>query len=119
MPEKEFGLVRMGGTIGWILAAWPLYFVLQGKEGVAAADAASRNIFLVSGVTSLALAAYSLTPPAHAPQAHGRRRPDAGIAWLKAAGYLSQPYLLVLFRRDVHRCGDPQRLLRAGRRLSR
>ena len=26
--QKEFGLVRMGGTIGWILAAWPLYFVL-------------------------------------------------------------------------------------------
>jgi nucleoside transporter len=94
--QKEFGLVRMGGTIGWILAAWPLYFVLQGKEG-AAAVAASRNIFLVSGITSLVLAAYSLllphTPPKRAPAATGA----AGIAWLKAAGYLSHPYLLVLF----------------------
>src|SRR5215471_15253316 len=25
--EKEFGIVRMGGTIGWILAAWPFTFV--------------------------------------------------------------------------------------------
>jgi nucleoside transporter len=94
--QKEFGIVRMGGTIGWILAAWPLYFVLQGKEG-AAAVAASRNIFLVSGITSLVLAAYSLllphTPPKRAPAATGA----AGIAWLKAAGYLSHPYLLVLF----------------------
>jgi len=94
--QKEFGLVRMGGTIGWILAAWPLYFVLQGKEG-AAAVAASRNIFLVSGITSLALAAFSLflphTPPKRSPAATGA----AGIAWLKAAGYLSHPYLLVLF----------------------
>ncbi|MBU6222004.1 MAG: MFS transporter [Planctomycetes bacterium] len=94
--QKEFGLVRMGGTIGWILAAWPLYFVLQGKEG-AAAVAASRNIFLVSGITSLVLAAYSLllphTPPKRVPAATGA----AGIAWLKAAGYLSHPYLLVLF----------------------
>ena len=23
-PQKEFGIVRMGGTVGWILAAWPL-----------------------------------------------------------------------------------------------
>jgi len=94
--QKEFGVVRMGGTIGWILAAWPLYFVLQGKEG-AAAVAASRNIFLVAGITSLSLAVYSLllphTPPKRSQSASGA----AGIAWLKAAGYLSHPYLLVLF----------------------
>jgi MFS family permease len=93
--QKEFGLVRMGGTIGWILAAWPLYFVLQGKEG-AVAVAASRNIFLVSGVTSLALAAYSLTLP-HTPPKRAEGSGAAGIAWLKATGYLSHPYLLVLF----------------------
>ena len=93
--QKEFGLVRMGGTIGWILAAWPLYFVLQGKEG-ADAVAASRNIFLVSGVTSLALAAYSLTLP-HTPPKRVEGSGVAGIAWLKATGYLSYPYLLVLF----------------------
>ena len=22
-PQKEYGIVRMGGTIGWVLAAWP------------------------------------------------------------------------------------------------
>ena len=26
--QKEFGIVRMGGTIGWILAAWPMTFIL-------------------------------------------------------------------------------------------
>lgn len=92
--QKEFGLVRMGGTIGWILAAWPLYFVLQGKEG-AEAVAASRNIFLVSGVTSLVLAAYSLllphTPPKKAAPGQGN------IAWLRATGFLAYPFLLVLF----------------------
>ena len=92
--QKEFGIVRMGGTIGWILVAWPLYFILQGKEG-ADAVAASRNIFLISGVISLALAAYSLflphTPPK--PAAPG----DGGFAWAKAARYLARPYLFVLF----------------------
>jgi MFS family permease len=93
--QKEFGLVRMGGTIGWILAAWPLYFVLQGKVG-AEAVAASRNIFLVSGITSLALAAFSLALP-HTPPRRADGGGIAGIAWLKATGYLSYPYLLVLF----------------------
>ena len=92
--QKEFGIVRMGGTIGWILVAWPLYFILQGKTG-ADAVAASRNIFLISGIISLALAAYSLllphTPPK--PAAPG----EGGFAWLKAARYLARPYLLVLF----------------------
>jgi hypothetical protein len=92
--EKEFGFVRMGGTIGWILVAWPLYFILQGKTG-ADAVAASRNIFLISGVLSLVLAGYSLflphTPPK--PAAPG----DGGFAWLKAAKFLARPYLLVLF----------------------
>ncbi len=92
--QKEFGIVRMGGTIGWILVAWPLYFILQGKTGVDAV-AASRNIFLISGVISLALAAYSLflphTPPK--PAAPG----EGGFAWMKAARYLARPYLLVLF----------------------
>src|SRR5574339_647205 len=26
--QKEFGIFRMGGTIGWILAAWPMTFIL-------------------------------------------------------------------------------------------
>jgi MFS family permease len=93
--QKEFGLVRMGGTIGWILAAWPLFFLLKGKEGVEAVEA-SRGIFLVAGITSLVLAAFSLTLP-HTPPKKTSGGGAAGIAWLKAAGYLSYPYLLVLF----------------------
>lgn len=92
--QKEFGLVRMGGTIGWMLAAWPLYFVLEGKEG-AEAVMASRNIFLVSGIASIVLAVYSLslphTPPK--PAAAG----ESGFAWLRAATFLKKPFLLVLF----------------------
>ena len=37
-PEKEFGLVRMGGTIGWILAAWPFTFIFVNWDAVAAAN---------------------------------------------------------------------------------
>ncbi len=92
--QKEFGLVRMGGTIGWILAAWPLYFILQGKTGVDAV-AASRNIFLISGVASLVLAAFSLGLP-HTP-AKPAAAGEGSFAWLKAAAFLKKPFLLVLF----------------------
>lgn len=92
--QKEYGLVRMGGTIGWILAAWPLYFILQGKTG-AEAVAESRNIFLVSGLSSLVLAFFSLglphTPPKTAAEAGDR------FAWLSATKFLGKPFLLVLF----------------------
>lgn len=92
--QKEFGLVRMGGTIGWILAAWPLYFILQGKTG-ADAVAASRNIFLISGIASIVLALFSLSLP-HTP-AKPAAAGEGGFAWLKAAKHLSKPFLLVLF----------------------
>lgn len=92
--QKEFGLVRMGGTIGWILAAWPLYFILQGKSG-AEAVAASRYIFVISGVSSLLLAVFSLSLP-HTP-AKPAAAGEGGFAWLKAARFLSKPFLLVLF----------------------
>ncbi|MBV6497801.1 MAG: putative nucleoside transporter YegT [Prosthecobacter sp.] len=92
--QKEFGLVRMGGTIGWILAAWPLYFILQGKSG-AEAVAASRYIFVISGVSSLVLAVFSLSLP-HTP-AKPAADGEGGFAWLKAARFLSKPFLLVLF----------------------
>jgi nucleoside transporter len=92
--EKEFGLVRRGGTIGWILAAWPLFFLLEGKTGVAATTA-KANIFLVAGIASLILAAYSLTLP-HTPPKRAAAG-DGGLAWLKAAKDLSKPFLLVLF----------------------
>ena len=36
--QKEFGLVRMGGTIGWILAAWPFVFILVDWAKVDAAQ---------------------------------------------------------------------------------
>lgn len=92
--QKEYGLVRMGGTIGWIMAAWPLYFILEGKTGVEAVSA-SQNIFLVSGISSLLLAFFSLglphTPPKPAGEAGGR------FAWLSAAKFLGKPFLFVLF----------------------
>ena len=93
-PTRQFGPVRMGGTIGWILAAWPLYFIL-GKQTGAEAVPTFRYIFIISAVASFILAAYALTLP-HTPP---KRATETGekFAWIGAFKLLSIPYLLVLF----------------------
>jgi nucleoside transporter len=92
--QKEFGMVRMGGTIGWVLASWPLYFILKGTTGEALIHAQS-SIFLVAGIAALALAGYSLTLP-HTPPKPAETGADS-LAWVKAGRLLAIPYILVLF----------------------
>jgi nucleoside transporter len=93
--QAEFGRVRMGGTIGWILASWPLYFVLKGVSG-AQLQHALGYIFWVAGGASLLLAAFSLTLPHTPPKPAGGG--TEALAWREAFGVLlKKPYLLVLF----------------------
>ncbi len=90
-PAKDFGFVRMGGTVGWIVVSWPFIFLLGAQSTIAE----MRWIFLVAAIIAFALAAFSLTLP-HTPP----RRDVEGIdrlAWLKAVKLLALPYVLVLF----------------------
>jgi nucleoside transporter len=115
--QKEFGIVRMGGTIGWILAAWPFTFILVDWQKVEAAapsgfvnwlgavlssgltgDAlldGTRSTFVVAGIASLALAVYSLTLP-HTPPKPASESAEK-LAWLEAARLLRYPFVLVLW----------------------
>jgi hypothetical protein len=115
--QKEFGPVRLWGTIGWIAASWPFVFVLVDWAQVpafgsvpfsdwlgkalgtpltgAAKIAGDRYIFLAAGGASILLAAFSLvlphTPPK--PATAGRE----SLAWLEAVKLLRFPFILVLF----------------------
>ena len=91
--DKEFGFVRMGGTVGWILAAWPIAFILHGKAAGQVIDA-TGNIFIISGLASLGLAFFSLSLP-HTPA--NKAAGSDSLAWLKAAKLLSIPAIFILF----------------------
>lgn len=117
-PEKEFGLVRMGGTIGWILAAWPFTFIFVNWDAVSAANpaglvdwmgkalanpltgdaakAATKWTFIVAGIASLVLAVFSLTLP-HTPPKKPANGAVEKLAWLEAARLLKHPFVLVLW----------------------
>ena len=117
-PQKEFGLVRMGGTLGWILAAWPFTFILVDWDKVHAANpqglvnwlgsalssgltggalqSATSWTFIVAGTASLLLAGFSFflppTPPKKASEGVGEK-----LAWLEALKLLKHPFVLVLW----------------------
>jgi len=113
--QKEFGLVRLGGTLGWVLAAWPFTFILVDWDQVHQLHpqglgqwmgavlgsgltgdklkAATAWTYAVAGVASLVLAAYSfLLPPTPPNQSGGEK-----FAWLEALRLLRQPFVLVLW----------------------
>ena len=117
--QREFGIIRMGGTIGWILAAWPFVFImvdwakvkeanpvglinwLQTALGTslvgAPALAASRYSFIVAGIASLILAAFSLTLPHTPPKKVSTTESASSLAWIDAMKLLVHPYVFVLW----------------------
>ena len=90
-PARDFGAVRMGGTVGWILVSWPFIFLL----GAHATADQIRWIFLVAALVSFVLAAYSLTLP-HTPPKSDAAGADP-LAWREALKLLGTPFVAVLF----------------------
>jgi len=117
-PQKDFGVVRVGGTIGWILAAWPFTFILVDWGKVHAANpqgitawlgavlgsgltgdalkAATVWTFIVAGIASLLLAAFSFVLP-HTPPKKASQGAGESLAWLEAIKLLKHPFVLVLW----------------------
>src|SRR5438552_1454375 len=116
--SRDFGIVRMGGTIGWILAAWPFTFILVDWEKVDAANAqgltdwlgtllssgltgpalqeGTRWTYIVAGTASIVLAAFSLSLP-HTPPKKVAEGAAERLAWLEATKLLKHPFVLVLW----------------------
>ena len=90
-PAKQFGTIRMGGTIGWILVSWPFIFLLTAHAG----PDQVRMIFVVAAIVSFVFAAYSLTLP-HTPPKRDAAGSDP-LAWRKAIKLLGIPSIGVLF----------------------
>lgn len=116
--QSEFGIVRMGGTIGWILAAWPFTFVFVNWDAVPplgdvgfvkwleaafsnpltgeTAKAATRWTYIAAGAASVLLALFSFTLP-HTPPKAASAAGSQKLAWLEAVKLLKHPFVLVLW----------------------
>ncbi len=91
-PAREFGFVRMGGTIGWIVVSWPFILLMDAEASVEK----TRTIFLVAAAISFVLAAFSWFCLPHTPPNKDVKEEDR-LAWLKAIKMLKTPFVFVLF----------------------
>lgn len=77
-PQKQFPMVRVFGTIGWIVAGFVVGYVAQvmvaDQPGVAteAARAAAPHFFYVAGAGGILLGIFSFTLPSTPPPMRGK-----------------------------------------------
>lgn len=93
-PERQYGPVRLWGTIGWMAAAWLLGYWFSNPEWLRLGISWLRpdrpfseraDIFRVGGLLSFLLMAYTLTLPHTPPRAShdGRLAPLAALQLLR------------------------------------
>lgn len=67
-PAKEFSVIRVWGTIGWIVAGLLISFVFRWDTSEALAEGLLRNTFMMASVSSLILGLLSFSLPATPPK---------------------------------------------------
>lgn len=101
-PEKQFGGIRVWGTVGWIAAGLMISALgWDSKESVG--QGALRNTFLMCALCSAALGVYSFTLPATPPvrKAQGNIGESFGF---NALGLLRDGNYLVFFLASILIC---------------
>lgn len=93
--EKEFPVVRVLGTIGWIAGNWVMWGCRQlGLDAAAFADGAP-HIFHAAAIASALLAIYCVTLPKTTPPAKGQPISIGKIVGIDALGLLKEKSFLV------------------------
>lgn len=103
-PAKEFSLVRVFGTIGWIVAG--LLISALAWDSQANADAGMlKNTFLMVAIASAALGLFSFSLPATPPQAQAGEKQSLGqILGFDALKLLGDRNFLMFFLASVLIC---------------
>jgi|TARA_B100000965_G_scaffold194333_1_gene162288 nucleoside transporter len=104
-PTKEFGKIRVWGTIGWIVAGLVISYVFSWDSQQAIADGMLRNTFMLCAIASAALGVYSFTLPATPPASKGQEASGLGeLLGLDALSLLKDKNFLVFFLSSVLIC---------------
>ncbi len=116
-PKRDFGIVRLWGSVGWIAAAWPLIFIpidwakvpaigepggfiswlgvaLKTLKTGPAMEAALADTYIVAAIASFALAILCLVG---LPESEPPVKESESFAPWKAIQLLARPVVLVLF----------------------
>ena len=82
-PEKEFPIIRVFGTIGWIAANWVVSKMLHGDSTVVQ--------FYAAGIAAVLLGIYSFTLPHTPPPSLGKKATARDILGLDSLALLKKP----------------------------
>lgn len=103
-PAKEFSLVRVFGTIGWIVAGLLISWLAWDAQANANAGML-KNTFLMVAIASAVLGLFSFTLPATPPQAKdGEKQSIASILGFDALKLLGDRNFLMFFIASVLIC---------------
>ena len=107
-PAKEFGKIRVWGTIGWILAGLVISYVFSWDAKAAIADGMLKNTFALCAAASLLLGLFSFslpaTPPKSAKQSGNEQSGLGQMLGLDALALLKDRNFLLFFISSVLIC---------------
>ncbi|MBL0271196.1 MAG: nucleoside permease [Chitinophagaceae bacterium] len=104
-PEKEFPIIRIFGTIGWIVAGLLISFLFHWDSAENIGKGMLKNTFLLSGIAAAALGLMSFTLPATPPSKQGNEKISIGqIIGLDALKLLKDKNFAVFFIASILIC---------------
>ncbi|MBT8239127.1 MAG: nucleoside permease [Croceitalea sp.] len=104
-PAKEFSLIRVFGTIGWIVAGLTISYLFLWDSPEARADGMLKNTFLMVGIASAILGLFSFTLPKTPPKASKDEKVSvSSLFGLDALKLLNDRNFLIFFISSVLIC---------------
>ncbi len=103
-PEKEFSVIRLFGTVGWIAAGLLISFLFHWDSAEGTKEGLLKNTFLLSGAASLVLGLFSFTLPKTPPKGKGTKVTLNDILGLDALKLLKDKNFLIFFISSILIC---------------
>ena len=103
-PAKEFSLIRVWGTIGWIVAGLAISYAFKWDSQAGIESGLLKNTFLMTAVASLILGIFSFMLPSTPPKAKGERTSIGDVLGLDALKLLRDKNFLVFFIASILIC---------------
>lgn len=103
-PEKEFSVIRLFGTVGWIAAGLLISFLFHWDSAEGTKEGLLKNTFLLSGGASLVLGLFSFTLPKTPPKGKGSKVTVNDILGLDALKLLKDKNFLIFFISSILIC---------------
>ncbi len=104
-PARQFGALRVWGTIGWIAAGLAISYLFAWDSPTSVSGGALRNTFMMCGCASLILGLYSCTLPKTPPAAgHQPQKQFRDILGADALSLLAERNFFIFFLASVLIC---------------